>query len=104
MPNTDPLVIEYPSAGATYGPDENHPPKYGVYRYGTYPSWSVLAGQEKRSFVQEFDRLEEAQAAYPGAEWNGGGSGYRPVTLPDTPPDWFDEANAGEHWSEADAY
>jgi hypothetical protein len=79
---TDPepqLVIEYPSAGATY-----HHDRYGIYSYGVYPS-SVLAGQEKRSFKADFATLEEAQAAYPTAAWDGGGSGSRRGDPPDRP-------------------
>jgi hypothetical protein len=94
------LVIEYPSAGATYSRDE-----YGVYAYGVYPDSSVLAGQPKRSFVESFDSLEEARENYPAASWNGeGGTGYAPVSVPSTPPAWFDPSYAGEHWSEEDAY
>ena len=43
--------IEYPSRGETYYRDE-----YGVYEYGVYPSYSVLAGQQKRVFLDSFDR------------------------------------------------
>jgi hypothetical protein len=87
-------VIEYPATGATY-----HHEAFGVYRYGTYPEGSVLAGQEKRSALGEFDRLEDAQAAFPEAEWTGG-SGYREITVPEAPPAWFDPMAAGEHWDE----
>jgi hypothetical protein len=98
-PGTE-LVIEYPMQGETYGHDQ-----YGVYAYSEYPESSVLAGQTKRSFVDSFDTLAEAQKTYPAATWNGeGGSGYTPLVLPDTPPDWFDPANAGEVWHEDDAY
>jgi hypothetical protein len=55
------IQIEYPSEGATYSRDQ-----YGVYRYDTYPRSSVLAGQERRVFLDSFNTLEEAQAAYPG--------------------------------------
>jgi hypothetical protein len=57
-------IIEYPSAGATYCREE-----YGVYEYSTYPSSSVLAGQQKRVFLDSFATLSEAQAAYPEAEY-----------------------------------
>lgn len=92
----DETVIEYPATGATY-----HHEAYGVYRYGTYEDWSVLAGQEKRSSLGTFDTLEEAQAAHPEASWQGEGScGFREVNIPETAPDWFDEANAGERWTD----
>lgn len=88
------LIIEYPSAGATYSRDE-----YGVYEYDTYPETSVLAGQERRRFLDSFPTLAEARAAYPDAEYTDG-SGYREIHIPKTPPEWFDPLNAGERWSE----
>lgn len=96
----DTLVIEFPSAGKTYGPAFGDPDRYGVYSYGVYGSWSVLAGQEKRSCRGEFDTLEEAQHEFPEAEWSGGGCGYREVFIPHTAPSWFDEADAGERWDD----
>jgi hypothetical protein len=91
------LFIE-PSAGETYGPAFGAPPEYGVYAYGTYPEDSVLAGRERRSCVDSgFASEAEAQAAYPGAVITGG-SGYRELIMPDTPPRWFDPAIAGETW------
>lgn len=89
------LVIEYPMIGATYQHGE-----YGVYRYDTYPESSVLAGQERRSFIDSFPTLAEAQAEYPEAEWNGDGTGYREIVIPRDPPEWFDPANAGETWDD----
>ena len=91
------LIIEYPMIGATYSHDD-----YGVYEYGTYEESSVLAGQEKRSFRASFSTLAEAQAAYPTAQWYGEGTGYREITIPHTPPEWFDPANAWEPWDEDD--
>lgn len=88
------LTIEYPSAGATYSHDE-----YGVYRYDTYPENSVLAGQERRTFIDSFPTLAEAQATYPDAEW-WAGSGYRDIIIPRTPPAWFDPLAAGETWDD----
>jgi hypothetical protein len=87
------MVIEYPSSGATYYREE-----YGVYRYGTYERSSVLAGQQKRSFVDSFETLAEAQENYPQARWDGGGSQAVPVYIPEQAPDWFDPADAGESW------
>lgn len=89
------LVIEYPSAGATYSHNE-----YGVYRYDVFPEYSVLAGQVRRAFLDSFPTLTEAQAAYPSAEWHGPGSGYREIVIPNEPPEWFDPADAGENWDE----
>ncbi len=64
--------IEYPSRGATYFSEE-----YGVYEYGTYEGYSVLAGQQKRTFKDSFATLEEAQAAYPDATYDGDGATHR---------------------------
>lgn len=89
------LIIEYPASGKTYSHDE-----YGVYRYDTYPESSVLAGQERRSFIDSFPTLAEARAAFPDAEWNGEGSGYREIFIPETPPAWFDPSAAGERWED----
>jgi hypothetical protein len=91
-------TIEFPSAGKTYRTE-----KYGVYRYGTYERGSVLEGQEKRSFLGEYDTLEEAKANHPDAEYSDG-SQYREVFIPHTAPEWFDPADAGETWDEQDAY
>jgi hypothetical protein len=91
------LVIEYPAQGATYAREE-----YGVYSYDVFPEGSVLAGQERRRFVDSFPTLEEAQQNFPQAHWTGGGSGYRAVPIPETPPAWFDPAAIGERWSEDD--
>lgn len=68
------IIIEYPSVGATFHRDE-----YGVYRYDEYPSSSVLAGQERRSWLDSFKTLEQAREAYPDAEYSG--PRYRPPSL-----------------------
>jgi hypothetical protein len=57
------IRIEYPSRGTTYCSDE-----YGVYEYSRYGRSSVLAGQQRRVFLDSFDTLEEARAAYPTAK------------------------------------
>jgi hypothetical protein len=41
---------------------------YSVYEFGEYPESSVLAGQTRKRFVDNFDTIEEAQACYPSAE------------------------------------
>ena len=63
------IRIDYLSKGATYCDDA----------YGVYPDHSVFAGQESRRFLDSFDTLEEAQAAYPQATFCG--CGYRPPYL-----------------------
>lgn len=88
-------VIEYPSAGATYSHDE-----YGVYRYDEYPDGSVLAGRQRRTFLDSFDTLAEARAAHPGAAWHGAMSGYVDQPIPASPPEWFDPEAAGETWAD----
>lgn len=87
--------IEYPSVGATYC---NY--KYGVYEYGVYSGRSVLAGQTCRIWVDEFETLEEAKAAYPQASFDDGGTHYHPVNVSSVAPDWFDESDAGERWDD----
>ncbi len=57
------IRIEYPSAGATY-----NRPEFGVYEYTEYPRGSVLAGQQRRAFRDSVETIEEARAAYPGAD------------------------------------
>lgn len=89
-------TIEYPAAGATYSHEE-----YGVYRYSEYPRGSVLEGQEKRSALGTYPTLAEAQAEHPQARYEGG-SQYREVPVPRTPPPDFDPADIGETWDDTD--
>lgn len=49
--------------GATYATD-----RWTVYEHGTYERGSVLAGQSRRSWVDDFETLQEAVIAYPDAE------------------------------------
>lgn len=65
------VTIEFPMRGSTYSES-----KYGVYGYGTYERSSVLAGQQKRVFLDSFDTLAEAKAAYPKAHADAG-CGYK---------------------------
>lgn len=39
-----------------------------VHGWDYYPRYSVLAGQQRKSFLDSFDTAEEAQDAYPTAE------------------------------------
>jgi hypothetical protein len=84
--------IEYPSRGATYFHEV-----YGVYKYDTYPMSSVLGGQQRRTFLDQFDTLEEAKAKYPDAKESG--SCYVPPPVMHR-PSWFDESDAGERWDD----
>jgi hypothetical protein len=58
-----PIQIEFPSVGQTYARNE-----YAVYEYGVYPRSSVLSGRTRRVFLDSFETLEEARAAYPNAD------------------------------------
>lgn len=90
MPKPPPkrdIRIEFPSAGATYSREE-----YGVYEYTTYPRSSVLAGQQRRQFLAAFDTIEEARAAYPGADESD--CGYQPPFLGHLPDEEDDEEYA----------
>jgi hypothetical protein len=52
--------------GATYRNE-----RYTVYEHSKYPRHSVLAGQRRRVWLDDFATLAEAQAAYPRATWSG---------------------------------
>lgn len=69
------ITIEYPSAGATYCNES-----YGVYEYSEYPESSVLAGQQCRRFLGDFNTQKEAREAYPQAVIVGG-SCHIPVNV-----------------------
>lgn len=73
-PKREDIRIEYPSKGATYCHLE-----YGVYKYDRYPSHSVLAGQQRRTFLGSFNSLEDAKKVYPDA--SSAGCGYQPPYL-----------------------
>ena len=74
------IRIEFPSRGETYAT-----PEYGVYEYGEYGRGSVLEGQQSRRFLDSFVTLEEAKAAYPGADVCG--CGYQAPFLEHLPDD-----------------
>jgi hypothetical protein len=63
---------------------------YNVYEWSVYERSSVLAGQEKKQYIDGFNTLEEAEAAYPEAV-----AGYRQANNyfhhlpdPDDPSSW----------------
>ena len=89
------IKIEFPSAGATYCNNV-----FGVYEYDEYPGSSVLAGQSRRTWLGEYETLEEARAEYPNAVYNDCGSRFQPVNVSRIAPDWFDESYAGERWDD----
>jgi hypothetical protein len=97
MSSTQDLRIE-PERGAEY----RHDGKFAVYSYDVYPEGSVLAGQERRRFVAGgFTSEAAAKAACPEAVVQGG-SCYREIPVPHTPPAWFDPGIAGETWDNDD--
>ena len=49
--------------GATY-----HNDKFTVYEHSTYGRSSVLSGQPRRVWLDDFETLADAQSAYPDAE------------------------------------
>lgn len=51
-----------------------------VYKHDRYPRGSVLAGQDRRTFVDTFESVEAAKAAFPKAtDLTQVGSTHRPV-------------------------
>jgi len=89
------IRIEFPSTGATY-----YNEVFGVYEYDEWPMSSVLGGQSRRTYLGEFDTLEEAQDAFPEATYNSHGSSYQPINISRVAPNWFDESYAGERWDD----
>ena len=67
-----------------------------VYEYGTYPRSSVLAGQERRTWMDEFDTIDAAKLKYPNAVACIG-SGYQEPSLDHLPdPDGPDPLGDNE--------
>lgn len=66
------LTIER-GRGATYSTD-----RWTVYEHGTYERGSVLEGQSRRVWLDDFDSLEEAVVAYPDANVIEGSTYQRP--------------------------
>lgn len=66
-------VIEKDSRGATY-----RNKGYTVYKIDTYPRTSVLAGQQRRTWLDNFETLEEAKTQFPQAEFIEGTT-YVPI-------------------------
>lgn len=56
------LTIER-ARGATYASD-----RWAVYEHGEYERGSVLEGQSRRVWLDDFETLDEARAAYPDAD------------------------------------
>ena len=47
--------------------DGGRPDGFGVYGWGEYPAWSVRAGRTRKLWLDHFERLADARAAYPFA-------------------------------------
>ena len=61
--------------------------RWTIYSLGVYPSHSVLAGQQKRTFIDSFETLEQAKEQYPTAIVNSNGTSYRAPDLSHLPDD-----------------
>jgi Fe2+ or Zn2+ uptake regulation protein len=59
---------------------------FSVYEFGTYESSSVLAGQTCKRFVDSFDTIEEAKAAFPEAKegFRSANNSFTHLSGPDT--------------------
>lgn len=90
--------FEYITICANPHPHLN-PDPIAVYGISTYPEWSVLGGQTQRVFLDSFQTVEEARAAYPTAEEAGLPARAQ---VPVNPPSDFDPLDAGEAWGEDD--
>ena len=74
--------------------------EYIVYCWGVYSPTSVLAGQQRKVMLEEFETLEEARKKYPKAEQT---SFINPVLTTNHLPDY--EMNAYEeenYWYDLD--
>lgn len=85
---SQPLQTIEPTQGATYSRNS-----FSVYELSTYPRSSVLAGQQRRVWLDEFDTIENALMAYPDAVVRCGSS-YQAPSLNHLPDDedggsWF---------------
>lgn len=60
--------------------------RWTIYSHGFFPYYSVLAGQPKRTFIDSFDTIEEAQKEYPTATVIQGTT-YRDPDLSHLPDD-----------------
>jgi len=78
----------------TIEPSRYSDDEYIVYGWGIYPQSSVLAGQQRKVFLEEFETLEEAKEKYPRAEQT---SFINPVIttnhLPDYEMNSYEEEN-----------
>lgn len=68
---------------------------YNVYSWGVYERSSVLAGQTMKRFIDGFDTLDEARAAYPAVDVNQfQESAHNTVNHLPGPDDWDKETQS----------
>lgn len=68
-----------------------------VYGHSIYGPESINEGTPRRTYLDSYDTLQEAQEAHPDAQtWEC--STRREHHMSDCPPAWFDTAAAGETW------
>tara|TARA_Y100000034_G_scaffold99318_1_gene121950 strand:- start:415 stop:690 length:276 start_codon:yes stop_codon:yes gene_type:complete len=68
--------------------------EFSVYEWGVYEQGSVLAGQQRKSFVADFATVDEALKTYPKADVMGGRVAPAPVSvmhLPDREMNAYEE-------------
>jgi len=70
------FTVEQGSRGATY---QNGEGIFTVYKISTYGRSSVLAGQQRREWIDDFTSLESALAEYPQAVQSG--CTFQPASL-----------------------
>lgn len=61
------LIQHNPNPNKTIEPDKRGD-GFNVYEWGTYPKGSVLAGQDRKTFVDASSDQYELKLKYPGAE------------------------------------
>ena len=84
---------------------EGDPDGFDVYEHGVYEESSVLHGQQRRTFMDSFQTLNEAKEAYPQAELLKHSTKPNPLldrvaSLGPCPESWFDPSAAGERWDD----
>ena len=69
---------------------------WSVFKWSIWEKGSLLAGQQKKVYVNTFDSLEEAEKAYPEAN---GGTGYT-NTFDHLPAEEMTAREEEEYWGE----
>jgi len=71
---------------------------FEVVEHGVYGPSSVLEGQTRRTILDFFPTVEDAQQQYPEAKVVEHSTKTEHPELPKSPPSWFDPSAAGERW------